>query len=154
MSSKNDKGGQGGKGRAIGLIGSNKYSAEIPLAEGRVILLGDLVEAAQKASGLSLQDWNALDEQVRDGHIEQALEAARAVTPEPQGTQEKQDTKGGRVRKVAGLRITARQAGFRRAGHAWPATATDVPASSLTRAQIAALREEPMLVVEDIEIEA
>lgn len=55
--------------------------------------------------------------------------------------------------KAPALRIAAKTPGFRRAGRAWHGV-TDVPVSELSPAQVAALRNEPMLTVEDVEIEA
>lgn len=54
---------------------------------------------------------------------------------------------------IRALRITARRDGFRRAGIAHPASAVEHPLDTLTTAQIAALRAEPMLIVEDIAAE-
>ncbi|MEO0036230.1 MAG: Mu-like prophage FluMu N-terminal domain [Pseudomonadota bacterium] len=51
---------------------------------------------------------------------------------------------------IRALRITARRDGFRRAGIAHPAGAVEHPLDTLTTAQIAALRAESMLIVEDI----
>lgn len=53
---------------------------------------------------------------------------------------------------VKGLRVTAKAGGFRRAGRAWPGTAVDVPLTDLSKDQIALIRAEPMLVVEDVDI--
>lgn len=66
---------------------------------------------------------------------------------------------GGAVAKptakvVPGLRVAAKVAGFRRGGRAWPADATDVPVADFSKAQLAQIRAEPMLVVTDIEIPA
>lgn len=47
------------------------------------------------------------------------------------------------------ITVTAKRPGFRRAGRAWPGEPTTVPLSALTADQIAALRAEPMLVVQD-----
>lgn len=58
-----------------------------------------------------------------------------------------------KTRKVPGLRVQSAVAGFRRAGRAWPAAPTDVPVAELTKAQIAALKAEPRLVVTDVEID-
>lgn len=58
-----------------------------------------------------------------------------------------------KTKKVPGLRVRALVNGFRRAGRAWSAESVDVPASEFDKAQIAQLREERQLVVEDIEIE-
>ena len=58
-----------------------------------------------------------------------------------------------KTKKVPGLRVRALADGFRRSGRAWSAVAQDVPVSDFTKAQIALLRDEQQLVVEDIEIE-
>jgi hypothetical protein len=57
-------------------------------------------------------------------------------------------------KKVPGIRVVAKVDGFRRAGRAWPKAGTDLPASSLKKAELAALRAEPKLTVTDIEIQA
>ncbi len=51
---------------------------------------------------------------------------------------------------ASALRITSKLAGFRRAGLAHPAEPTDYPAGTFTPEQIATLKGEPMLVVEEI----
>ncbi|MDD2870090.1 HI1506-related protein [Neomegalonema sp.] len=56
--------------------------------------------------------------------------------------------------KIRILRISARRDGFRRAGIDHSARPADHPLDGLTRAQIAALRADPMLVVQELEIEA
>lgn len=53
---------------------------------------------------------------------------------------------------VPGLRVTAKQAGFRRAGVAWGVELTEVATSKFNKAQLAQLRAEPMLVVTDIDL--
>lgn len=55
------------------LIGSDKYDAEIVVAEGQTIVLGDLVRAAFEASGLSVSEWNALEGDFRDELLDKAL---------------------------------------------------------------------------------
>lgn len=65
--------------------------------------------------------------------------------------EQKKDSKPGK--SVPGYRITAKRDGFRRAGRAWHGV-SDVPADQLTDAQIKALRAEPMLTVEDVEVAA
>lgn len=52
-----------------------------------------------------------------------------------------------------GLRVTAKKAGFRRAGRAWNVEPTDVLLADLTDDQIEALKGETALVVEEIDIE-
>lgn len=48
------------------------------------------------------------------------------------------------------IRITSKTAGFRRAGIAHPAAPTDYQDDAFTKAQLAQLKAEPMLVVEEI----
>ena len=49
------------------------------------------------------------------------------------------------------IRIVAKREGFRRAGLAHPARPVEHPADRFTPAQLAALKAEPMLVVDEIE---
>lgn len=56
--------------------------------------------------------------------------------------------------KIPALRITARRDGFRRAGIEHPAKPVDHPLDSLTKTQIALLKDEPGLVVQEVELEA
>lgn len=58
-----------------------------------------------------------------------------------------------KTKKVAGLRISAKTAGFRRAGRAWGTAPEDVPVSAFDKAQIAQLKAEAGLMVAEIEIE-
>ena len=58
------------------------------------------------------------------------------------------------IKSIPGLRVRALTDGFRRAGRAWSVEPVDVPLADLVPAQVAQLRHEPMLVVEDIEIDA
>lgn len=51
-----------------------------------------------------------------------------------------------------GLRVVARVDGFRRAGRAWSGAST-VPLSELTEEQVELLKGEPMLVVDEVDIE-
>lgn len=53
-----------------------------------------------------------------------------------------------------GLRITSQREGFRRAGRAWGKAPVDVPMADLSDEEIALLKAESMLTVEDITIEA
>lgn len=50
------------------------------------------------------------------------------------------------------IRITARIGGFRRAGIAHPAAPVDHPAEAFTHQQLCDLHDEPMLVVQEIEV--
>lgn len=56
--------------------------------------------------------------------------------------------------KIKALRITARRDDFRRAGIDHPATPVDHPLDRLSKAQIAQLKDEPGLVVVEVEIDA
>lgn len=49
---------------------------------------------------------------------------------------------------AAKLSIRSAQAGFRRAGRAWPAEAVTVEVSEFSEAQIEQIMSEPMLIVE------
>ena len=53
---------------------------------------------------------------------------------------------------LPGIRVVAKADGFRRAGRAWSKAGTDLPAAGIKKADLAALRAEPMLTVTDIEI--
>jgi hypothetical protein len=50
------------------------------------------------------------------------------------------------------LRITSKMDGFRRAGMVHPATAVDHPLTGLEPGQVRALQNEPMLVVQEVDI--
>lgn len=49
------------------------------------------------------------------------------------------------------IRITSKQDGFRRCGIAHSATATEYPDDQISKKDLATLKAEPMLVVEEIE---
>ncbi len=57
-----------------------------------------------------------------------------------------------KTKSVPGLRVRALAAGFRRAGRAWPLEPIEVPLGSFKEDEVAALRAEPLLVVEDCEL--
>lgn len=84
-------------------------------------------------------------------------EAADSMAPAADQTRTKtaslpEAVGGGKAATIAGLRITAKRPGFRRAGRAWSGVTT-VPADHFSDEQIAALKAEPHLVVEDVEID-
>ncbi|MDA8254179.1 MAG: HI1506-related protein [Betaproteobacteria bacterium] len=56
----------------------------------------------------------------------------------------------GKPDPVIGLRIAAAREGFRRAGRAWSKTPIDVPLADLSDDQVAMLRAESMLTVEEV----
>lgn len=51
---------------------------------------------------------------------------------------------------TAAIRVTSAREGFRRAGRPWSAQPITVPVAEFTAEQLAQLRAEPMLTVEDI----
>jgi hypothetical protein len=52
------------------------------------------------------------------------------------------------------LRITSAREGFRRAGWKWSSQPTTVPLTEFSAEQVAMLRAEPMLTVEDVAVRA
>lgn len=90
-----------------------------------------------------------------------ALEAAKAGAGEPltaagataPDAAKEDGKKPNPAKKVLGVRITAKVASFRRAGLTFGLTPTDIPVAALTREECDALKAEPMLTVEQIEIE-
>lgn len=73
--------------------------------------------------------------------------APPASTPPPASeTTQKQADAG----KVNGLRVTAKREGFRRAGRAWSMSPTEVLLAELSDTEIALLKAETMLAVEEI----
>lgn len=63
------------------------------------------------------------------------------------------DKKTQTPKKVPALRIKAKVKSFRRAGLAFGEEPTTVAVNALRKDQVAALKAEPMLIVEDVEIE-
>ncbi|MGC4076865.1 MAG: HI1506-related protein [Rubrivivax sp.] len=55
--------------------------------------------------------------------------------------------------KIKALRVVSRKEGFRRAGRAFGAEPVEIPLSDLKKPEIEALKDEPMLVVTEVEIE-
>ncbi|CAH0339578.1 hypothetical protein [Rhizobium sp. CECT 9324] len=55
------------------LNGSNTLPASIEIAEGHTVQLGDVVMAAHQKSGLSVDAWNALSEEERDGLLNKVI---------------------------------------------------------------------------------
>lgn len=51
------------------LVGSNVLPSNIELAEGVTVQLGEVVRRTHKASGLSVADWNALDDGDREARL-------------------------------------------------------------------------------------
>lgn len=91
-------------------------------------------EAAKKAAAKKAEEAAAAAEAAKKAEEEAAAaEAAKKATV-----------------KLVGFNVTAKQEGFRRAGRAWSKTETFVPLEELTEEQIAQLKSESMLDVEEI----
>lgn len=73
--SRNNNQGQGAQ--AI-LHGSNTLAAVIALTAGIEVQLGTVVARAHKESGLSAEDWNALEEAERDELLNATVETMKA----------------------------------------------------------------------------
>lgn len=73
--SKNNSQGQGAQ---TILHGSNTLAAVIALAAGIEVQLGTVVARAHKESGLSAEDWNALEEAKRDELLNATVETMKA----------------------------------------------------------------------------
>lgn len=82
--------------------------------------------------------------------------ASAPDTPQPAGTsdpapeQTQKQAGAGETQAFNGLRITSAREGFRRAGRAWSKQATEIPLEGLSDDDIAALKAEPMLTVEEV----
>lgn len=79
----------GGAGAVGTLVGSSNFDAVLDVA-GKQVQLGDVVAAAHQASGLSVEEWNALTEPERDDLIEAELtrmEGEGAEDEKPAGGQ-------------------------------------------------------------------
>lgn len=77
---------------------------------------------------------------------EQTKEETKATDADQQGGGKKKN------KKVPGLKVTSKKDGFRRGGRDWNGT-TEVRTDEFTKVQLAQLKSEPMLVVEEIEVE-
>jgi len=68
----------GAKGQPASLRGSDLLPAQIELVEGVTVQLGDVVRAVHEASGLSIEDWNSLDDTVGEAKLADAVERLRS----------------------------------------------------------------------------
>lgn len=55
------------------LVGSGKQPSSWPTNDGGLLQLGDVVRLAWKLSQLSVEQWNTLPEDIREGKIVAAL---------------------------------------------------------------------------------
>lgn len=67
-----------GQGAQTILHGSNTLAAVIALAAGIEVQLGTVVARAHEESGLSAEDWNALEEAKRDELLNATVETMKA----------------------------------------------------------------------------
>ncbi|MBH1826267.1 hypothetical protein I5W35_03835 [Stenotrophomonas maltophilia] len=56
------------------LMGSSVQPASFELSDGSVLSLGDVVGRAHVASGLSVEDWNALEDSAREALIAETVD--------------------------------------------------------------------------------
>lgn len=56
------------------LLGSSVQPASFELSDGSVLSLGDVVGRAHAASGLSVEDWNALEDSAREALIAETVD--------------------------------------------------------------------------------
>ncbi|QDY47405.1 hypothetical protein [Stenotrophomonas maltophilia] len=58
----------------LSLLGSNVQPASFEHPDGTVLTLGDVVAQAHEASGLSVEDWNALEVDAREALIAETVD--------------------------------------------------------------------------------
>ena len=75
-------------------------------------------------------------------------------TPPTKGKAPEAAPPASKGKTVPGIWVVSRRDGFRRCGIAWPKAGIGVAPSALKKADLAALRAEPILTVTDIEIPA
>jgi len=56
------------------LVGSSVQPESFELSDGSVLSLGDVVGRAHAASGLSVEDWNVLEDSAREGLIAETVD--------------------------------------------------------------------------------
>lgn len=62
----------------VALIGSNLLSDVVKIKKGVEVQLGDIVQAAFDASGLSIEEWNALEQDEREQKFEAIIEVMKS----------------------------------------------------------------------------
>lgn len=67
------------------LLGSSVLPAMVDIAPGKSVQLGNVVARAHKASGLSVDEWNALTAEDREARLAETVEAwkTEAAAPKP-----------------------------------------------------------------------
>ncbi|QMV32515.1 hypothetical protein 2A_00037 [Ralstonia phage Darius] len=64
------------------LLGSDVHPAVIDLGDSRTVQLGDVVARAHSASGLTVEEWNALDADARHSLIDAMLDTMADEMPQ------------------------------------------------------------------------
>ncbi|CAH0532138.1 hypothetical protein UAM5_00021 [Ralstonia phage UAM5] len=64
------------------LLGSDVHPAEIDLGDGRTVQLGAVVARAHAASGLTVEQWNALPAEARHAQIDAMLDTMADEMPQ------------------------------------------------------------------------
>lgn len=77
------------------LLGSDVHPAVLTLDNGDEVQLGDVVQQAFNASGLSLEEWNAQDEDDRHARIDDQLDVLNGVKPESEEGEESDEGEEG-----------------------------------------------------------
>lgn len=154
------------------LNGSNTLPALIEISADKSVQLGEVVMAAHHKSGLSIEAWNALSEEERDGMLNKVIadfkaaivvaalpedmkaglaEAAHAIA---QGTAEALQERASETRMVVAeqvLIVSAPGGPRRRAGFSFGPTAVELRFDELgpdPRATLEVLRSDPMLKID------
>lgn len=85
------------------LLGSSVLPSMVEIGPGKSVQLGNVVARAHKASGLSVDDWNALVAEDREARLAETVEAwkAEAATPKP--------AKPPRTRKASAPRASGKE---------------------------------------------
>lgn len=66
------------------LVGSSVQPESFELSDGSVLSLGEVVGRAHAASGLSVEDWNALEESAREALIAETVDKLSGVDDQGQ----------------------------------------------------------------------
>lgn len=135
------------------LVGSDKLPAEIEIAKGQKLALGDAVAEAHKQSGLTVEQWNGLEADDRHGRIVAVIEEAKAAyTDNASKSGGKKGGDGGnKNQKQKGLRVHTKQPRRCRAGLRFDRTPRFVPLSKLSGKDVKAIKDDPRLIVEETE---
>lgn len=135
------------KSNASALLGNGEpLDSVIELTKKTKLKMTDLIAEAHKASGLSVDDWNKLDDKERDGHMVAALEKlqqAALASEKPE-------------KKFKAIEVKSIRAQFYRAGICFQRQPQVLRLDQLGKDKVAAIRaeHEKNLIVTDTTVEA